>query len=220
LTFNNHLTKYKRVFVAKLHYNVGLDMFYIKSPAVNFIYENETNIRHQKNWIPFDFCPNCTYHYGGVSSAYHSNNIRNFSTIALAHEITTGDGTTVVVVGHNGSNNAVAPSRSYRHGSSKANSAGAPSAVLLFSYSLQPHRVVQGHPWHVENVWSAETVFMTEILKEYEWKWGEMRGGSQALLIDESRHLGFFHSSGRLSHRNIITYVMGAYTFDRFDCAA
>lgn len=58
-------------------------------------------------------------------------------------------------------------------------------AQLLFSYSLQPHIVVQthdiptrdsdsNHPIPINCV--AETVFATEMLPEYEWQWGEMRG--------------------------------------------
>jgi hypothetical protein len=61
----------------------------------------------------------------------------------------------------------------------------------------------------------AHTVFLTEVLEKYKWKWGEMRGGTPALLVGD-KYLSFFHSSGRLWHRHVITYVMGAYLFDRY----
>lgn len=67
-------------------------------------------------------------------------------------------------------------------------------AQLLFSYSLQPHIVVQpralaeppfapaadvAHPQHrwqtVPNT-VAEKVFATQIVEADEWQWGEMRG--------------------------------------------
>lgn len=68
-------------------------------------------------------------------------------------------------------------------------------AHLLFSYSLQPHIVVQSHDmqptstaaatqpekndrYHNNMVSNAvaDTVFATEMLPEFEWQWGEMRG--------------------------------------------
>lgn len=38
--------------------------------------------------------------------------------------------------------------------------------------------------------------------------------GSPALLVGDS-YLAFFHSSGRITHKSVITYVMGAYLFQR-----
>ena len=38
--------------------------------------------------------------------------------------------------------------------------------------------------------------------------------GSPALLVGDS-YLAFFHSSGRITHWDVITYVMGAYMFQR-----
>jgi hypothetical protein len=38
--------------------------------------------------------------------------------------------------------------------------------------------------------------------------------GTPALLVGDS-YLAFFHSSGRITHKSVITYVMGAYLFQR-----
>jgi uncharacterized PurR-regulated membrane protein YhhQ (DUF165 family) len=38
--------------------------------------------------------------------------------------------------------------------------------------------------------------------------------GTPALLVGDS-YLAFFHSSGRITHKSVITYVMGAYMFQR-----
>ena len=77
-------------------------------------------------------------------------------------------------------------------GSVSVKESGHHRAQLLFSYSLQPHVVVQTHPTdrpipppeelhprhhaqaRVNTV--AERVFTTELLPEDEWQWGEMRG--------------------------------------------
>eukprot|EP01035_Chromulina_nebulosa_P064543 gene64543-88297_t len=40
-----------------------------------------------------------------------------------------------------------------------------------------------------------------------------MRGGTPALRVDSNHYLSFFHSSGRLSKKAPLTYVMGAYLF-------
>jgi hypothetical protein len=46
------------------------------------------------------------------------------------------------------------------------------------------------------------------------WPYGHLRGGSQALLIDNQFYLTFFHSSTEPIHPVVNkTYVMGAYTF-------
>jgi len=134
-------------------------MFYTLDPPNHVAFENEVNIRHQKNWIPFDFCPYCNF----------------------------------------------------QRGLTVANS----NATLLFIYSIRPHRIVQAFATNVSGEMKAETVFLTELLPEFRWRWGEMRGGSPALLMGDS-YLSFFHSSGHLNHKHIGTYVMGAYIFDRW----
>lgn len=84
---------------------------------------------------------------------------------------------------------------------------------LLFSYSLNPHRVfkpslVNGH---------CETLACTT--KKVQWKWGELRGGTPALL-HEDHYLGFFHSAIDTitpfsKGKKITHYFMGAYCFEK-----
>ena len=163
LVYNTHLTKFKQLYYVPVHFNVTEDLFFILDPPMHVTYEREVNVRHQKNWSPFDYCPKCQFDKGYVdirrSSPYRAN--------------------------------------------------------LLFIYSLQPHRIVETYPTSQEGSVDASTVFLTEMLPEFNWNWGEMRGGTPALLIDQDHYLSFFHSSGRLMHKNIITYVMGAYLFSR-----
>jgi hypothetical protein len=42
----------------------------------------------------------------------------------------------------------------------------------------------------------------------------DLCSGTPALLVGDS-YLAFFHSSGRITHKSVITYVMGAYLFQR-----
>lgn len=159
IVYNHHLSKLKKLFYAELFYDVKDDMFYALDPPNYVRFEHEENVRHQKNWSPFDFCLNCS-------------NIRGVTT-------------------------------------SQSN------ATLLFIYSIKPHRIVQAFPTNVSGEMQADTMFLTELLPQYRWRWGEMRGGSPALLIGDC-YLTFFHSSGHFNHKHIGTYVMGAYLFERF----
>lgn len=138
-------------------------MFYALDPPNHVRFENEVNVRHQKNWSPFDFCPSCTF----------------------------------------------------RNGHALPFPAPVANASLLFVYSIQPHVVVEPQATEVAGEMTAEVVFKTATVNTSFWQWGEMRGGTPALLVGD-RYLSFFHSSGRLSHKHIITYVMGAYTFERW----
>ena len=162
LVYNTHLTKFKQLYYAQVYFNKTENSFFVHDPPLHVTYEKELNVRHQKNWTPFDYCPQCRFDRGYVDT-------------------------------------------------SKKNPF---AANLLFSYSLQPHRIVETYPSSQPGEMDASTVFLTEMLPEYVWNWGEMRGGSPSLMIGDS-YLSFFHSSGRLTHKRIITYVMGAYMFDR-----
>jgi hypothetical protein len=163
VVYNTHLSQYKQLSYVRVHFNVTIDSFHTVGPPMHVTYEKEVNVRHQKNWTPFDFCPRCVFDRGYVN---------------------------------------VSKSKPY-------------TANLLFAYSIQPHRIVETYPTEAPGEVDANTVFLTELLPEFKWNWGEMRGGSPAQLVGD-KYLSFFHSSGRLAHRKVITYVMGAYLFERF----
>lgn len=80
---------------------------------------------------------------------------------------------------------------------------------LLLGYSLTPHRILQ--PIGQD---TCKTVAST--LGNVHWPWGELRGGTPALL-DGDHYLAIFHSSIFIpdpqSKRGIQHYFMGAYTF-------
>lgn len=83
---------------------------------------------------------------------------------------------------------------------------------LLLSYSINPHVVFMTH----EASHKCETVAKTNA--NYNWSWGELRGGTPALKID-NQYLAFFHSSKSIvseqSSKTLMThYFMGAYTFN------
>jgi predicted GH43/DUF377 family glycosyl hydrolase len=83
---------------------------------------------------------------------------------------------------------------------------------LLFVYSILPHHIFSP-------LWGrreCETFSFTKHLNE--WNWGELRGGTPALKIDEDKYLSFFHSVQfmQTKHSNdeiCLHYFMGAYTF-------
>jgi hypothetical protein len=97
----------------------------------------------------------------------------------------------------------------------KTNKPNYEPALELYVYSIVPHRIicsVRNPDDMYEEV--AHTVSLSRLLPEYHWKWGEMRGGSPALRYNSTHYLSFFHSSGRFSHKWIMSYYMGAYLFE------
>jgi hypothetical protein len=94
--------------------------------------------------------------------------------------------------------------------------------ALLYIYSILPHRIVFGY-WNesVESgILPARSICVTHA-PEFErvWKFGEPRGGSQAIRIDTAaygpKYITFFHSSAQnIMYGGILTYFMGAYLFD------
>lgn len=82
---------------------------------------------------------------------------------------------------------------------------------LLLIYSINPHRVMR--PYLGTGV--CETISSTYANPQ--WEWGELRGGTPALLVD-GQYLAFFHSSIPMTSvqsegKKMAHYFMGAYTF-------
>ncbi len=82
---------------------------------------------------------------------------------------------------------------------------------LMLSYQIAPH-IVLSPKWDGH---SCEIISVSE--DQIYWPWGEIRGGTPALL-DGDQYLGFFHSSIPMetthsSGKRIPHYFMGAYTF-------
>ena len=82
---------------------------------------------------------------------------------------------------------------------------------ILLSYFLNPHEVLK--PDLAQGI--CHTFY--ETTTPFNWKWGQLRGGTAAQLVD-GEYLGFFHSSIYMcsqasSGKENIHYFMGAYTF-------
>lgn len=88
-------------------------------------------------------------------------------------------------------------------------------ALQLYIYSIIPHRILYSIPTPDDkSLEHAHTVSLTKLLPQYKWEWGEMRGGSPAVLWNESHYISFFHSSGIFHQKWTISYYMGAYLFE------
>lgn len=83
---------------------------------------------------------------------------------------------------------------------------------LLLAYSLSPHLIFTP----VFNTNTCKTVSYSPTLVP--WDWGDLRGGTGALL-DGDQYIAFFHSCIRMSSihtpKECNHYFMGAYTFTR-----
>lgn len=84
---------------------------------------------------------------------------------------------------------------------------------LLLAYSLSPHRILKP----LLGTESCETFDVTK--SSIKWPWGELRGGTPALL-DNDQYISFFHSSLPMKsvfscYASIPHYFLGAYTFTK-----
>lgn len=82
---------------------------------------------------------------------------------------------------------------------------------LLLAYSIDPHRIM--HPLGCAGLCEI----FVESDKPIPWNWGQLRGGTQAIL-DGDHYLSFFHSSIPMcskhsDHKEVMHYFIGAYTF-------
>lgn len=82
---------------------------------------------------------------------------------------------------------------------------------LMLAYSIIPHRVLTPR-WGTER---CDTVDVTR--SAINWSWGELRGGTPALL-DGGEYLAIFHSLKKMTTvhstpKEMPHYFMGAYTF-------
>lgn len=84
---------------------------------------------------------------------------------------------------------------------------------LLLAYSICPHKIF----YYLFGTGSCETFVSTCF--NFDWDWGDVRGGTPALL-DGNHYLAFFHSSKWMKtvqskEKEKMHYFMGAYTFNR-----
>jgi hypothetical protein len=84
--------------------------------------------------------------------------------------------------------------------------------MLIMTYSIQPHRLFIALPEIDRCVSFASTI------GSIKWEWGNLMGGTPALLIDNN-YLSFFHSNKAMatvqSNGQVMNhYFMGAYTFE------
>lgn len=84
--------------------------------------------------------------------------------------------------------------------------------TLLLAYQINPHKILCPQM----GTGSCSTVATTKMY--HSWQWGDLRGGTSGILIDEQRYLAFFHSSTKMAtvHSNgkvINHYFIGAYTY-------
>lgn len=87
------------------------------------------------------------------------------------------------------------------------------NSELYFVYEFNPFTVLRvQEPITGDIEQNIPTDFSKKVrVEEWERKWGKIRGGTPALLVD-GEYLTFFHSSFKA--QNLYWYVFGAMTFD------
>jgi predicted GH43/DUF377 family glycosyl hydrolase len=86
---------------------------------------------------------------------------------------------------------------------------------LLLAYSISPHRILEPYPE------AHQCQFIAETHANINWKWGILRGGTQASQIGRefgNDYLAFFHSTKSIASVHsqgaiLPHYFIGAYTF-------
>ena len=117
-----------------------------------------------------------------------------------------------------------------RHESSPASEKNWPmfeyEGTLLFIKRIQPMRVVaaaenvfpsrQSDRSRSNDVTNGKHMFAHSVsltaATNFCWNWGELRGGTSAMLIGDE-YFAFFHSVTFMNSRLVRTYFVGAYTF-------
>lgn len=84
---------------------------------------------------------------------------------------------------------------------------------MLLAYSICPHKIF----YYQLGLGNCETFVTT--CAQFNWDWGEVRGGTPA-LSDGDHYLAFFHSSKWMkttqsNEKDKMHYFMGAYTFKK-----
>lgn len=83
--------------------------------------------------------------------------------------------------------------------------------TILLGYSISPHEIL------LPNLETGECTTFQNTKSAIPWKWGDLRGGTPAVLMD-GEYISFFHS-GKFSRSHATNqkkkrhYFMGVYTF-------
>lgn len=86
---------------------------------------------------------------------------------------------------------------------------------LYLAYGLSPHRILRPL---LNGTGIAQTIGLS--YPSIVWEWGELRGGTPGLVIDNQNYLSFFHSakwdaSAHSDCQNAMHYYIGAYLFEQ-----
>jgi predicted GH43/DUF377 family glycosyl hydrolase len=82
------------------------------------------------------------------------------------------------------------------------------SPNIYFEYNIPKREILKNTPNGIKFAHQGK-----EFVKNLKWNWGAIRGGTQAIKIDD-HYLAFFHSSFDDKITDKKFYVMGAYTFE------
>lgn len=83
---------------------------------------------------------------------------------------------------------------------------------LFLSYTINPHKILKLFNLNENKLEHLPLDSMSWVNNPWEKKWGNLRGGTPAILIDDE-YLAFFHSNFIDQKTKLSWYVMGAYTF-------
>lgn len=86
------------------------------------------------------------------------------------------------------------------------------NGTILFVERIQPLRIVIAAPRNPGgNYWLSHTVSLS-VMTNFCWNYGEVRGGTPALLVGDE-YMGFFHSNRGYQGALMNTYWLGFYSF-------
>jgi hypothetical protein len=158
--YNFHMSM-KIFYYTRVLYKSDDDSLFVHNLSTNVRFQGIYQKQHEKNWFPFEYCPHCIFKHGILSPAVFQQYHKDHPNEPIVRDSL--------------------PSPVYPF-EIKNNFSHIQNAQLYFVYAIQPHVTVRFYKtMNYDEEW-AEMIFVTEFT-DFEWPWGEMRGGTSLFNV-------------------------------------
>jgi hypothetical protein len=159
--YYNFEDRKKTFFYSKVFQSEETGMLYIYNKSIHLKFMNQDQLKHEKNWASFEYCPHCNFKNGILDPAvFQRFQAENDNVVAFHHSK------------HHQHAGDVHYEKNYNTYSNIQN------AELYFVYSFQPHIIIKPYiddPFD-PYAQTGEISFATEMI-DFDWPWGDLRGG-------------------------------------------
>jgi hypothetical protein len=163
--FHMHVKTY---FYSRLLYNKVENSLYLFNLTTNVRFQGQNQLRHEKNWVSFEYCPHCIFKHGILSPEVFQQYYKDHPNEPIVR------------------NSPPSPVYPFE---AKHNFSHIQNAQLFFVYSVQPHVIVKFYKTMSYDEEWAEMIFATEFT-DFVWPWGELRGGELCFIFHRVYYVG------------------------------